>query len=382
MAPLSFPEKSSGDRMIQKNPSKPTFIVHTMHDDLESPDSGERESSHAEKRIDRQKSAGRLLGTESPSFPVSSSNGTEEMPAQSQERRAADQHPFGIVPDQRNKPADRVPDPSESLLSENGLRPLVQQGGMLSSHPIAKRRFPLVAGIGTAILFVLMAGTGYLFFGSGGKSPESGDFSADVIGQAPEMPEDATRKAAPFSEDSPNYLSFDTETVSPSDIRKTLFQAADRIKEAGISGPIEFLVTDQNNNPLAFSRFAFLLKLDMDSDLLALVDESFSLYEYDDTGSVRLGLMLTFIDAPAAAVLIEKIESQLPYAFRALILEPDVAVGKKIPFRSTNYNRFPVRFANIDSARNVSLDYSLDNGRLFIGMSKNTLRAILDANAK
>ena len=210
---------------------------------------------------------------------------------------------------------------------------------------------------------------------------ESGS-SSGVVEKSSDAQKNTSPKQYPFSLDKPNYLSLNVETVSPSEFQKTLSQTAERIKAADIKEPIEFLITDQSNNPLAFSRFAFLLKLELDSKLLALTNESFSLYVYNDGGQARLGLAVSFNDPQAAALLIAKTESNLPYALRTLILEPNINVGKSLGFRSTAYNQFAIRFANINSEKNLSLDYSLDKAQLFIGTSKNTLRIILDANTK
>jgi hypothetical protein len=84
--------------------------------------------------------------------------------------------------------------------------------------------------------------------------------------------------------------------------------------------------------------------------------------------------------AATAVSLIEKTESGLPYALRALFLKPDINIDKKLTFQSSDYDQFHIRFANIDINQKIALDYAFYGNRFFIGTSKSTLRAMLDAN--
>lgn len=350
-----------------------------MQDDLKDAGDGGRISPQPPAEIGRYGSAGTSSGEPS-SLAVNpfSEEGEKLFQSEGQTSENPQGHPFGVAP---GRPSTPLPDFSQQPALENGLRPLVEQGGLLSNHPIMKKSPWLIGGMAAAVVLLAVAGVGYFFLGDEEQAPESVPPAA-VIEKTSGIPENLTPKQSPFSLDKPNYLSLNTETVSPEDIRRILSQTADRIEEADSRGLIEFLITDQNNNPLAFSRFVFLLKLDLDSDVLALIDEKFSLYAYNDGGQVRFGLALTLKDAQAAAVLIEKTEAVLPYALRGLILEPNIRVEKRLSFRSTGYDQFLVRFANIDSEQNLSLDYAVEKSRLFIGTSKNTLRAILDASGK
>lgn len=114
-----------------------------------------------------------------------------------------------------------------------------------------------------------------------------------------------------YALDKPNYLSVNTEAISPEEIQKTLSRVASRIKEAGISQSVEFLVTDQNNTPVAFSRFATLLKIALPQELLSRVNESFFLSLYNDAGFMRVGLNLIMNDQVIFLPALSRIESAL-----------------------------------------------------------------------
>ncbi|MDO8644206.1 MAG: hypothetical protein Q7S00_04470, partial [bacterium] len=96
--------------------------------------------------------------------------------------------------------------------------------------------------------------------------------------------------------DKPNYLSIDTETAEISGIKKNIDGVAARLVEGNVAEPIEFTITDTNNNPLAFSRFVYLLGLSLPQALLAEIEESFSLYLSAQDGRAVVGLELTLKD--------------------------------------------------------------------------------------
>lgn len=195
-----------------------------------------------------------------------------------------------------------------------------------------------------------------------------------------------------FSLDKPNYLLINTETASLEELQKTLSSVADRVKEFKISPPVEFLVTDQNNNPILFSRFAQLLNMDVPPSLLSHIDEKFSLYVFNDAGSVRIGVNLTIDNPEAVLPVLSKIENTLPSIFQTLILEPGIVVPKTIDFKSNVYTpasqpsvteeskkrQFALRYANIDIAKKVSIDYAVVGNHWYVGTSRNTLIALLN----
>lgn len=183
---------------------------------------------------------------------------------------------------------------------------------------------------------------------------------------------------APYSLSAPNYLSIDTETITPEGLRALLKQLGERIIEAKMTEPVEFLLTDKNNNPLAFSRFAYLMQLDLAPDLLAMIDESFTLSLFNDAGKATLGLGLSFVGAAETSDLFRsQREASMPYAFRTLLYD-GLTVPREASFRSGLYNGQTVRYVNIDVAQNVSFDYALRGKTWLIGTSKDTLRAMLD----
>ena len=137
----------------------------------------------------------------------------------------------------------------------------------------------------------------------------------------------------------------------------------------------------RSNNPIAFSRFSYIMGLSLNQDLLSLLDESFSIFVYSDNGKPHFGLLLSLKDASSGVESIKKQEASIPSGFSELLYE-NMAVLKNVTFRSGEYNGAPIRFVNIDAGANYSFDYSVQGKEWYIGTSKDTLRAILDQKKK
>lgn len=197
------------------------------------------------------------------------------------------------------------------------------------------------------------------------------------------LPETPAEVSAPvlavetFAMDKPNYLSINTETATVESFRAELEEQGKKIREAGIAEPIAFRVTDQNNNPLAFSRLAFLMDIKLPEDLLAALDEDFLLQVLDEQGESRMSLQLGFKENYAnPESLVSAAEPALLGAFQELFYPAETTFPAKAEFQAGSYNGNPVRYINIDAARNYSLDYLLAGKLLIIGNSKEAVRKI------
>lgn len=249
----------------------------------------------------------------------------------------------------------------------------------ISFEPVAKRTTRLFLFVGGGILLAIFIAVGAWYYVKNVlNSPPKEVFQDAASMDQTNVAHENTTESLPFALDKPNYISINTETATPGDVKKLFDQSAARMITAHMTAPVEFLVTDQNNNPIAFSRFAYIEKFEIDTGLLALVEESFSCFVYNDAGQPRIGLGLTFKNPTLAAQIISKKETVLPYAFRTLLYDGGASVSRTAIFRSGMYNTQAVRYVNVDSARNFSFDYVLQGKRFLVGASKDTLRAMID----
>lgn len=248
--------------------------------------------------------------------------------------------------------------------------------GLKSAAP-SKKVKKILLGVAALSVLLIIAGLSYwLIFKKESALP--GEMT-----NAPVTPTVSTSATVPdspakYQSDQPNILSFDTETVTPGEIKSALLQAGQAIAEEGLSEPIEFLIRDQKLNPLAFSRFAYLAKLEFPGSLLETLDESFSIYLYTDAGRPRTVLLVYPKNQEAFALELEKNEGLIPPAIEPLFLDMTTAPKTNLVFRDGSHLERPVRFTNIDSSMGLSVDYAVRGRQWLIGTSKNSLRAVLD----
>jgi hypothetical protein len=194
-------------------------------------------------------------------------------------------------------------------------------------------------------------------------------------------PEDE-KPAFEFSLVSPNYLSVNVETVSAGEFRAQLEGIGGKMKSAHIATPVEFFVTDQTNTPIAFSRFVVLVGLKLPANVVSMTEEKFSLFLFNDQDRTRIGLRISLKGNRATGEVLKKAETDFPSIFQNFFLESKVVPQKRYVYKESLYNDMRIRYVNISEADTLSLDYSVDGNNWFIGTSKNTLRAIWDAQKK
>lgn len=263
--------------------------------------------------------------------------------------------------------------------------PDVTPGGIALEQP-GKKALPANARkvmIGAAITLLAVTVLGvlayFLLFWS--RTPAEEPLPAavpEVPAEEAAVPEPVVPVIPPFSADQPNYLPIDVEVATAETLRQSFAEAGTKIIGAGMSGPVEFLVTDKNNNPIAFSRFAFIAGLGLSSDLVALIEEPFSVFVYSDMGVARYGLSLSFKDAALAAERLTKEEAKIPAEWKPFLYGKEQPVPAQAVFRSGTYASQAVRFVNVDEVQNLSFDYAVRDKQWLIGSSKDTLRAIID----
>ncbi len=256
------------------------------------------------------------------------------------------------------------------------LEPLFQEG---APKPPTNKKLFLWGGLGIAVLIVLAGIVWYVMRPVAEEVAPVEDVVAlpqTTIQVTTSEPEPVP--VLPFSLTGPNYLSIDTEAVTPASFQTLLAEKKQILLNAGIIQPVEFLLTDKNNNPVAFSRVAYLMNIELSPAFLATIAESFSLFLYNDQGRVMSGLALTFGTVEGPTLFAKEKEGLFPYAFRSFLYE-GMAVPRDVVFRSGVYKEQPVRYVNIDDTTQTSFDYALRGTTWMIGTTKETLRAILDA---
>ena len=111
-----------------------------------------------------------------------------------------------------------------------------------------------------------------------------------------ENPITITSVSEKYSSINPNYLSIDINEASQQEISDEIKNVFFELKETTTATPIEFIITDKNNTPIAFPIFAIASKILLPTEVINLTDEQFSLYAYNDNGEIRTGLSIELPD--------------------------------------------------------------------------------------
>lgn len=258
--------------------------------------------------------------------------------------------------------------------------------GMLPSSQLPHRLKALFTGekarwilLGSVLVIILLSiGGWYIWQKIADKPSIPGELANSPLAPAPEQSTPIEPSVPKYQSDQPNILSFDTETVTPEEIKSALLQAGQGIRKDKLSGAVEFLVRDQKLNPLALSRFAYLAKLELPAGILEALDEPFSIYIAIDGDRPRAVLLAYIKNQEAFSLELEKNENLLPPALDPLYLDMTTAPKRNLSFRDGMYLERPVRFTNVDAALGLSVDYAVRGKQWIVGTSKNSLRAVLD----
>lgn len=246
---------------------------------------------------------------------------------------------------------------------------------------IEKKKLYVFAGIGVLVLILALFGI-YFFLRDRGEQRDPTTELPSVSAPAASIPiqeELPVPSENMFSLSMPNYIQIDPESdvATPDGIFMKLADTAGKVRAMNTSDPVEFLIRDMNNNPIAFSRFAYLSKLGIPEDALSLIDESFSIYLVPDGKDIRFGLALEMKDAEKLMPIVVAGEPSLPSWFGRLLYEPSSRVPAVVSFRSGTYGTIATKFAAVDEARNYSFDYAFIGKKWVIGTSKESFRAAL-----
>lgn len=240
----------------------------------------------------------------------------------------------------------------------------------------SRRPFILIA---TALIIVIIAGSGYYFWTT--RQANTVAVVDEIVPPMETIPEpipEPTPPAPQFSTDKPNYLNIENkDTPAGDNVKDLLAFYANQVSQANIVTPVEFVVTDAQNNPLLFSEFSIKLGINFTQPLSDNLKETFSLFIYNDGPLTRLGLAVDSKDATELKTLMTTEEKILAKELQPIFLSTNYTIGIK-SFGSSTYNDLPIRFANIISPEDLSVDYAITSGKLLIGTTKMTLRSIID----
>ncbi|MDQ1283800.1 MAG: hypothetical protein QG620_148 [Patescibacteria group bacterium] len=216
-----------------------------------------------------------------------------------------------------------------------------------------------------------------------GENPPAADKNNPIepVGETAEETEEIVPKNILFSIENPNYLNVNQEDLTANKAKEILLQQGKKIKEQSISTPVEFIVSDKSNNPIGFKVFSAALGINLSQTTLSGLGEDFSLFLYNENGITKLGLSITSIEDKELEKSILAEEKNLARAIEPLFLSNNYTIIDK-DFSSSSHGDAKIRFINIVSPEDLSIDWTVYKGKLMIGTTRMTLRSIIDYTAK
>lgn len=360
------------------------FIVHTMAKDLEESTNPSTKTSPLTSPDQVPPLLSSLKKNPSP-FSM-----TEKKPEQSIPQKPAEQPKSAITP-----PTTNNPNPFNVRTTTNSTpKQLVAQKESTTIKkilPNSPTHSPIRSFLVLLFLVFLLGGLALYFFyyrniqvasetqnNSSTTEDTSSSSTSTSSSEGTSLVENAPLS---ISIDKPNYLSINTDTADNLTIKEAIKSQADDVTKVNPVTPIEFVVTDQLNNPLSFTDFSIKTGIDLPTELLASLSDKFSLFVYVDQGSPKMGLAIDIKDSTALKGSLKKEESKIITDLSPLYLDTPYSTSS-VKFKDSVYKETPVRYFNIISPAKLSIDYILTPDKLIIGTTRETAANIFDYLAK
>ncbi len=179
-----------------------------------------------------------------------------------------------------------------------------------------------------------------------------------------------------YSQDSPNYLFIDASYDNADKIKSLLQQYIQKIAQEGYVKPVEFIITDETNAPMSFGIFSTKIGLNISQSVLLDLNNSFRFFIYNDGAVTRVGLTIDSKNDIALAKALLGEEKTFANELNPIFFTSDYKKDKL--FGDSVYGGAKIRYQNIISPENLSVDYAVYKNKLIIGTTKLTLRSIID----
>lgn len=234
-----------------------------------------------------------------------------------------------------------------------------------------------VLAIIIAFFIILIAGVGTYYFMTTRKT-EMPEISEEPI-ETSELIQDEELETGikeDFSETMPNYLVIDTAVIDQASFKELLSKKSETIISAGASAPVEFIVTDGQNNPLGFADFAKMTSIELSKDIMENLDKNFSLFILNDSSAPGIAIAIEALDAASIKTKLLRDEPLLSSQLGAILLseyEPSTA-----PFGDHKYKGQAIRYQNLISPQKLAIDYAITETQLIFATTKVTMESIID----
>lgn len=379
-----FQNKTNASSSATQNTSQAdngleNFVIHTMKKDLDELNNPSLKKEASQTSSAPQKTMP-ITAVKSPFFTPLAEKKPANLPTEPTKKEPVKQPPIdapkpSIVPItqiekainqpiQPTKPAQKIPEKASSTTSKTG----------------TPTNFKTVMIVVISILLLLILTTGGYYFWTTRQTNPPIVIAPPMTEPTPiiePIPEPIPAPA--FSTDKPNYLNIDLKNSDSAKIKETLSKYAADVLSFGSITPVEFIIVDENNNPIAFQDFALKTEILFSPVLMQNLSEQFSLFIYNDKNNAHLGLSIASKDSKKLQSLILQEETNMVRTLNLLFPQDNPPADKFIPeFNTSQYNTTEIRYVNFSLSKELSIDYAIIDQNLVFATTKMTMYSIID----
>lgn len=264
---------------------------------------------------------------------------------------------------------------SQENWGKNTVKILENPAENQEKKPSGETKFKKII-LASVITFVVLAiGIGSYYFWVMRTSKVAENNSASL----PEVPKEENLPNKNLFADKPNYINADISDSSLS-LKEILDPYIQKVARMETKTPVEFIITDIESKNIKFQVFAEKAGIKLPQGIINLLEPDFGLFIYNDQGNIRIGLKVSAINSLDTAPLSSEIlkeEVNLTTDLEPIFLSLPYTLENK-NFGQSNYKNIGIRYNNIISPTDLSIDYALYDGKWLVGTTKMTLRAMID----
>ncbi|MFA6183942.1 MAG: hypothetical protein WC682_02465 [Parcubacteria group bacterium] len=142
---------------------------------------------------------------------------------------------------------------------------------------------------------------------------------------------------------------------------------------------LEFIVVDKNNKPVGFNEFINKFNLSLNAEIVNnLVPDNFSIFLYKKDNIKRMDMVIGIKNKDLLKIGLNKNEKTLVSDLSGLFIyeKPVNVIGRQ--FKDSKYKDSLIRYINLNTSLNLSLDYAISGDYLVLATNKDSGRLIID----
>ena len=141
---------------------------------------------------------------------------------------------------------------------------------------------------------------------------------------------------------------------------------------------LEFLMVDEKNAPVKFENFVNAFGMVLDRKILDNANGNFSIFLSQKDGINRMGLAINVKEKDLILRTLSESEPILSQNLKPILLDSEASTSVEDVFGDSAYKDIKIRYSNLSSQTDLSIDYFTVGNYLIFATSKDSGRLIID----